>query len=85
MKKQQMKLESLSGSKFEVFKGNEIQNAFKILGGTEFATSHETYCDIYNDASGNDAKDTKVIATLTPTQPTQSIINNLQQRFNAAA
>lgn len=34
-----MKLESLKNDKFEAFKGNEIQNAMKIVGGSEVSTT----------------------------------------------
>jgi hypothetical protein len=33
-----MKLESLKSSKFEAFKGTELQNTFMILGGTCYDT-----------------------------------------------
>jgi hypothetical protein len=37
-----MQLESLKSSKFEAFKGSELQNSFKVLGGQVIATESES-------------------------------------------
>ncbi|MEZ5046153.1 MAG: hypothetical protein R2831_04095 [Chitinophagaceae bacterium] len=44
-----MKLESLKSSKFEAFKGSELQNAFRVLGGEKVRTECENfYCDSWD-------------------------------------
>jgi hypothetical protein len=50
-----MKLESLKSSKFEAFKGSELQNSFKVLGGRLLKT---TWTDS-NGGKGCDTEDTK--------------------------
>lgn len=46
-----MKLESLKSSKFEAFKVNEIQDAFKVVGGAIIATESGSYKDTYDTSS----------------------------------
>jgi hypothetical protein len=65
MKKGQMSLESLNGSKFEKFKENEITNTMKILGGELVPTSNlnGTGKDCWNNASGKVDKDMNLAGT----------------------
>ncbi len=61
MKKQQMKLESLSGSKFEAVKGNEIIHTMQIVEGATQATSfgNGTGTDCIELSSNGADKDVK--------------------------
>jgi len=59
MKKQQLKLERLEGSKFEAFKGNEILNAIQILGGTDTQKTKGSVggTDTWDKSTGQHDKD----------------------------
>jgi hypothetical protein len=57
-----MKLESLKSSKFEAFKGSELQKSFSVMGGQKVATepgrldggNTQYNCDSYDPATKTD-------------------------------
>ncbi|UOX34312.1 hypothetical protein LXD69_02060 [Flavobacterium sediminilitoris] len=59
-----MKLESLKGDKFSPFKENKLQNAIKIIGGAEEATTYRN--DRYH---GTDTIDVETYGVKDPKLP----------------